>query len=230
MTQQKTPTHNDVVHQEIWELLPWYVNGTLNIQEFQRVEAHLALCADCQGELARCRSLATVVRTADDVAWEPSPAHLARLMARIEAAEASASAAPGWWQRLQDAWRNGRRILHSTPPVMRWAFAVQCALVLLLAGGLLWQRPGQPTLYATLSDATQEPASANQHIRLVFMEDITERELRLLLTRVSGTITSGPSSAGAYTIGISPTTTVPSALEVLRAHRKVRLAEPIVTR
>jgi anti-sigma factor RsiW len=230
MRQQKTPLHNDVVHQEIWELLPWYVNGTLDTQEFQRVEAHLALCALCQEERARCCALATAVRTADDVAWEPSPAHLARLLARLEAAEASASATGGRWQRWHERWRKGRGILHSTPPAMRWAFAVQCALVLLLAGGLLWQSTGRPALYTTLSDATHAPASTNQQIRLVFTEDITERELRSLLTSVHGTITSGPSAAGAYTIDLPPTTAVPSALEVLRAHRRVRLAEPVVTR
>ena len=230
MTQPKTPMHNDALHQEIWELLPWYVNGTLDVQEFQRVEVHLGLCALCQAELVRCRTLATAVQTADEVAWEPSPAHLARLLARIEAAEAPAAAATGWWQRWQEVWRNGRAILQHTPPVMRWACAVQCALVVLLAGGLLWQGSGRPQLYATLSNVTQESPEAGRHIRLVLQEDMTERELRSLLIRVGGTITDGPSPIGAYTIQVPAATAVPSVLEILRAHRQVQLAEPIVTR
>lgn len=30
------------VHRRVWELLPWYVNGTLSHPERQGVEAHLA--------------------------------------------------------------------------------------------------------------------------------------------------------------------------------------------
>jgi predicted anti-sigma-YlaC factor YlaD len=37
------------------ERLPWWVNGTLEEAEAQRVEAHLAECAACRDELAATR-------------------------------------------------------------------------------------------------------------------------------------------------------------------------------
>jgi anti-sigma factor RsiW len=34
--------------QKVQELLPWYVNETLNEEEFTLVENHLKTCVDCQ--------------------------------------------------------------------------------------------------------------------------------------------------------------------------------------
>jgi hypothetical protein len=107
---------------------------------------------------------------------------------------------------------------------------VQGALVVLLAGMLVWWVPSQPKLYPTLSTATPEAPRAGQHIRLVFADDMTERELRTLLTSVGGTMANGPSPIGAYTVEIPPSAPVDSVLAMLRAHQKVRMAEPIVTR
>jgi hypothetical protein len=56
---------------------------------------------------------------------------------------------------------------------------------------------------------------------------MTERELRALLTSVGGTLVNGPSALGIYTVRIEPSSDAPGvALEELRAHGKVRLAEP----
>jgi anti-sigma factor RsiW len=230
MTHNKTNTPNDALHQEVWELLPWYVNGTLAGQELQRVETHLTLCLACQAELTRCRGLATAVQMADEVAWEPSDEHMARIFARIDAAEAPPTPVRRWWQVLQEGLRQGRAMLLSTPSPMRWAFAAQGALVVLLAGMLVWRTPSPPKLYPTLSSATPEAARVGQQIRLVFADDMTERELRTLLRSVGGTIANGPSPVGAYTVEIVPSAPVDSVLAMLRAHQKVRLAEPIVTR
>ena len=38
-------------HQTIVELIPWYVNGTLNEVETDRVSAHLAGCATCRAQI-----------------------------------------------------------------------------------------------------------------------------------------------------------------------------------
>jgi anti-sigma factor RsiW len=39
-------------HEQAQQLLPWYVNGTLEADEAALVEAHLAECAECRADLA----------------------------------------------------------------------------------------------------------------------------------------------------------------------------------
>jgi hypothetical protein len=63
---------------------------------------------------------------------------------------------------------------------------------------------------------------------------MTTQEMRELLTEVGGTIVKGPSSLSAYTVEVSPMEGAPdrmrSVLVAMRAHPKVRLAEPILAR
>ena len=72
-TQHGTDIRHSDSHEEVWKLLPWYVNGTLNTQEVEDVEVHLAACPVCQTELARCRDIAAAVRAAREDPWVPSP-------------------------------------------------------------------------------------------------------------------------------------------------------------
>jgi anti-sigma factor RsiW len=230
MTHNISHTQNNALHQEVWELLPWYVNGTLARPELQRVEAHLALCESCQTELIRCQELATAIQMADEVAWEPSAAHMQRLLERLNAAAVQHTATHSWWHTLVARCGQARAVLQSTPPVMRWAFAAQGVLVILLASVLVWRTPAAPQLYPTLSAVPQTAPRSGQHIRLVFADDITAGELRALLASVGGTITDGPSLMGVYTVAIPSSPPVDAVLNVVRAHQKVRLAEPVVTR
>ena len=49
------------VHQEILELLPWYLNGTLEASERDQVEHHLQSCSSCQRESEELMGLQSVV-------------------------------------------------------------------------------------------------------------------------------------------------------------------------
>ena len=72
-------------HEKVWEILPWYVNGTLESHEREFVARHILRCRSCTDEVERCQSIATAVRSEDD-ARSPSPEHFARLMERIDRA------------------------------------------------------------------------------------------------------------------------------------------------
>ncbi|NOU21058.1 MAG: zf-HC2 domain-containing protein, partial [Methyloglobulus sp.] len=48
-------------HQELSELLPWYVNKTLQRAELKAVEDHLAVCLTCKRELIQLQKLAQAV-------------------------------------------------------------------------------------------------------------------------------------------------------------------------
>jgi hypothetical protein len=43
--------------EHVAEILPWYVNASLSREETALVDEHLATCAACRDELARCRVL-----------------------------------------------------------------------------------------------------------------------------------------------------------------------------
>src|SRR5215510_9623301 len=79
-------------HQKVWEILPWYVNGTLEVGEHDFVARHLLGCQTCADEVARCRSLAAAVHDSEEAAMTPSPEHFDRLMERVD--HGSTPAAP----------------------------------------------------------------------------------------------------------------------------------------
>jgi hypothetical protein len=225
-------------HRDAWELLPWYVNGTLEDRDLDVVTTHLAECSVCRDEIARCRSLATAMQTAPEAARGRSVQGLERVLASIDAIEAAGTPEGGWrrWLRVPLALRE---LFQRTPKPLRWAFAAQTAFVFLLLSLATWQAafaPGAP--YRTLADSGVTDTGVTRYsnaligrvlIHVVFSEDITEREIRALLGRVEGSIVEGPSAMGVYTVEIParPPERVAAAVEVLRGDTKVRFAEQI---
>jgi len=215
-------------HQKVWEILPWYVNGTLEGDEHDFVARHILRCQSCADEVVRCQSIATAVRSSEEAARTPSPENLARLMERIDSA--SASAAPEPWRISVREWLEKIRLaFQETPSLFRWALAAQTAAIVLLAAATLWQASVAPSFYRTLSDAGSGPEPGRVHLQVVFADDITEREIRTLLGSIGATIVAGPSPMAVYTVALADDREAPAqALErlaLLRTHPKVRLAE-----
>jgi hypothetical protein len=223
--------HHERVHRQVGELLPWYVNGTLVQREREKVESHLAGCADCQAEELACRRLAEAASGASESAPSPHPAQLARLLDRIEQEE-----------RAQGGWLSPvRSLLGAAPRPLRGALWAQAAVILVLVGfiGLQgWQArprlssgaaasaPAAPAVYRTLSAPAARPAHAVR-LRVMFSPTATERELRQTLLGVHGEITAGPSPLGVYSVevpaGGDPARAV---LARLRSEPPVVFAEP----
>ena len=176
-------------HQRISELIPWYVNGTLESTERQAVEAHAAGCPRCQEELAAATQLARAIQEAEAAAPSPHPAQLSRLLARIDAHEAapaaddaapiSADATParagdrfrsGVGQIVtptrQSLWRQSRRALAArfdfTPRRMRQLLAAELAAVLALASILAWHLRA-PAVVAPNPPAAATAPAAEYH-------------------------------------------------------------------
>lgn len=215
-------------HRRVFDLLPWYANGTLEDVERRVVETHLAACARCRGELAADRRLGETLRQIPEIAPAPHPAQFARLMDRIES-ERNGPSTAAW----RAAWTALREILTVTPRAVRWTLAVQLGLVLLLGSGLLLLRRPEPTVpavYQTLSDPeTTVPATAaTARLRVVFAPGTSEQEIRNLLLGIRGQITAGPSPLGVYTVDVpAGPDPVADVLAHLRSHKQVSLAEPV---
>ena len=217
-------------HEEVWEILPWYVNQTLDDGEHEAVARHILTCRTCADEVARCQSMAAAIRAAEDALPRPSSENLSRLMERIDRVDAAAALerrrirGGEWLQKIRLAFQE-------TPTFSRWALAAQSAVVVLLASAILFQASFAPfSRYRTLSDAGSSAGPARVYFQVVFADDIAEREIRTLLGSVGATIVAGPSPMAVYTVAMqaddraapAPTREV---LSVLRAHPKVRLAE-----
>jgi hypothetical protein len=216
-------------HQKVWEILPWYVNGTLAGHEHELVARHILRCQSCADEVARCQSIATAVRSAEEAARTPSPEHLAHLMERID--RGSTSAAPERWRiRVREWIEKIRLAFQETPSLFRWTLAAQTAVIVLLAAAIMLKASVAPSFYRTLSDAVSGPEPGQVHLQVVFADDMTEREIRTLLSSIGATIVAGPTPMAVYTVALAtddreaPARTQ-QTLAVLRAHPKVRLAE-----
>jgi hypothetical protein len=216
-------------HQKVWEILPWYVNGTLESHEHEFVARHISRCQSCADEVARCQSIAAAVRSAEESSRTPSPEHLARLMERIDR-ESTSSASERWRIRVREWIEKIRFAFQETPSLFRWALAAQTAAIVLLAAVTIFQASLAPSFYRTLSDAGSGLEPGRVHLQVVFADDITEREVRTLLGSIGATIVAGPTPMAVYTVALggddreAPARTR-DALALLRAHPKVRLAE-----
>ncbi|HSF48373.1 MAG TPA: hypothetical protein VLA73_08430 [Burkholderiales bacterium] len=217
-------------HQKVWEILPWYVNGTLEDHEHEFVARHILRCQTCADEVVRCQSIATAVRSAEEGARTPSPEHLARLMERID--RGSMSGAPERWRiRVREWIEKIQLAFQETPSLFRWALAAETAAIILLAAAILLQASVAPSLlYRTLSDTGSGVEPDRVHLQVVFADDITEREIRTLLSSIGATIVAGPTPMAVYTVALTADDREAPArtretLAVLRAHPKVRLAE-----
>src|SRR6266568_2559253 len=55
------------------DLLPWYLNGTLDTDEARTFEAHLDGCSPCLGELGPMRQLEEAISRHREAFFEPHP-------------------------------------------------------------------------------------------------------------------------------------------------------------
>ncbi len=204
-------------HQQAWESLPWYVNGTLQGDELERVERHVAGCVTCRSELKYLQRLGSELHATEELALSPERG-LARALAEIEGRRRAVGRLTSW--------------LGAAPAGLRLALAGQALAILLLAGALGWQlRPVPPPAFHTLA---AEPAAAppQARLRVVFDETLEEVGLRALLLEVEAGIVGGPSPTGVYTLGLPAAADgrpAAGALDRLRSHGGVRYVE-LVTR
>jgi anti-sigma factor RsiW len=196
-------------HERAQQLLPWYVNGTLEAAEAAMVEAHLAECAECRNDLAAERVLAREVAALPlDVehAWST-------LSDRIDAAgppRRLAEPVPFLRRKVAMGWVLGG------PLAAAAAVAFAVAIV-----------PGAPSpageTYRALGSA---PTAAPGNALVMFRPDARDSDMRVALTKAGARIVDGPTASGAYVVRIAPASRA-QALDGLRATPQIILAEPI---
>jgi hypothetical protein len=210
------------LHREVWNLIPWVVNGRASATDQARVSAHLESCVDCKDEYEFQRQLREAMHR--DAGEDRDPQHALRgLWARLDA-DGSAPAADHGSRR--STW-----LVRSLAAVV-----VVEAIGLYALGGLLWWRNAPPSAppaqYRTLS--SQPPSAAAATLRVVLAPAATLAEFQQLLEQSHLQIVGGPSEAGVYSLApVAPAKEAMNkdatarTLAQLRAHPAVRFAEPV---
>jgi hypothetical protein len=206
------------MHERTWEMLPWYVNGTLTTAEEKMVESHLASCPRCQNELDDCSAMNAALREAEEQVPSPHPVQLTRLLEKIDALpepeQLPAIATSSAWFR--------------SSTTLRWVAAAQLLLLLGLGALFLHQPAATGARFVTLSQRSENPRGPE--VRMVFADSATAGQVRDLLLRVGGHMTEGPSEVGAYTVQIAGGAhkdPLDLVLAYLRAQPIVRFAQPV---
>lgn len=224
------------LHREIWQLIPWVVNGSAAAADTRAVDDHLRNCADCRDEFALQSRLHSGMQDAPASIHDPVDA-FARLLTRIDrdltaTGDSSGVAVPEQPMRVgAGRFAFAERWL----PALVAAVVVQ-AIGLVAMAGFVMQRAPAPVFdgtsaYQTLSRPAVSSAAAT--IRFVPAPTLTLGALQNLLSEAGLRIVDGSEDSAIY--ALAPTrdravnADVPSTLAQLRAHPGVLLAEPIAT-
>lgn len=212
-------------HQEISDLIPWYVNGTIGALDRQKLDAHFLTCAACRGEMLEERRMYEAMSADSGIEYMPA-ASFKRLQARIEQGESAPDSAP----------RAPRsRLLHAPESSVHRRMPRRYLIAALIAVAILaitlvstdnWYRLrgwGLASDYRTVT--TNVPRPPNEVIRAVFSPTITLVELQAILDEAQLRIVSGPTEAGVYSLAANTDRPVNSSLTLLRRHSAVRFAE-----
>jgi hypothetical protein len=207
-----------ISHDEAYELLPWFVNGSLPDAERTRVLAHLDSCLSCRRVVQRERQLLAHM-SAEPAADSAIDAGFRRLMGRIDS------------QTLGRTYRIEPRTYRSMIPEHRsaantWAYA---ALMIAAMAVAIWmatpRNATEPT--ATFTTVTDPQANPNL-IDVVFTADISLEERTSIVRGIGARIVAGPSDAGRYTLeliaGDTAAQAIEQALERLRNDERVQFA------
>lgn len=214
-------------HRQVWEMIPWVVNGTASGEQRQQVELHALHCEDCGRELRFQRSLQVAMASA------PAPkldaqASLRRFQGLLDGETGAGSAGA----RMSEGGRGHPQPLPRRSYTRALLAAVLIEAVALAALGNAWwlqlRARSSEGAYQVLSAAPVAAPTAT--IRVVLAPAITAGDLQSLLLNAGLQIVGGPSDAGVYSLGprvSQDPAGVRAALEMLRANAQVRFAEPV---
>lgn len=219
-------------HESVWELLPWFVNASLEDGELRQVGKHLVGCEECRREVGYLRNLSQTLASSEGLVLSPEAA-LDELMSKIQESERDRASRPRRHTETPGTLGKLKGLIRQSPVEIRWLMAGQAGAAMLLLGLLLWPRgsaPGVEKQYRTLSDPVQStaPQATTQRLRMVFQSDVKERVMREVVLELDATIVAGPTPFGVYTLELkSPLGAEELArlLEELRARGEVTFVE-----
>lgn len=163
------------IHKQVFELLPWWVNQTLDQKDHSLVERHIAHCESCQQEIEYLATVNQNITTEAETVYRQhaDPAQdLQRVMSMIDK-ERSANKSDTTSQLMASikAW-------FSAPSAMHWtATAIATVTIVFLGVKFLNTTPDTDNPYRVLSSDAEKPAA----MQLVMHTEVTEEALWQLI-------------------------------------------------
>ncbi len=188
------------IHQQCWELLPWYANGSLNGAEQTALETHLSTCLVCRKELEYLQKLGQALHATDeaDIALQEG---LSATLARVAAEQRIRKGRRSWASTLRSWLRRFASAFLDSPPAIKGTIALQFVLLLALSGLLLLPvSPKTQPAYVTLSTPGLQSSSERARLSVTFDEGTAEKAVRHVLIKLGARIVDGPTSLGRYTV------------------------------
>ena len=190
------------------ELLPWYVNGSIDAADRAFVDSYLAEHPDARAELAWYESLQTRMR--ETVPAVPATIGLERAMKKIRADQPTLAERIGAFVGVLG---------------MRPAAALSVFAIIVVQGGVIanmMNRVHDDSLEIRALRA--QTVEEGPLIKVNFAPDAKESDIRLLLVSVQGTLTGGPGQLGDYYVRV-PAGKEATAAEKLKGKPIVQAAE-----
>ena len=198
-------------HEEVHELLPWFVNGTLSDAERARVSAHIDSCLVCRRVVQRER----------------------RLLLHMAAEPAANTAIDAGFRRLMDHVDTRRR--RPSPPAaasehrFSWAYAV---MMLVGIGIAIWMAtPRESVEPAPFATVTDRQGAAATRLDIVLDASIDARAhdtiAQSIATGIGARIVASPTENGRYMLELpdrADEQTINETLERLRSDPRVQFA------
>lgn len=213
---------NNSEHQKAWDLLPWYINHSLDPAEQDIVKKHVKTCITCRIELNQQQQVFEKMQQTD-LLQQVARVSFAQLKKRIEEHPKLYVLA-----KHNEPKKELKFFLHHS--FVKYT-ALAASLLLLALPFMLNSLIDNPELkgdYRTLANSI-EGEKRNNFIRVIFADQSNPEQIEAILSSVSGHIVKGPSQNGVYEVQIGNQQTdsqeVKDAILHLRKNTSVIFAE-----
>jgi hypothetical protein len=181
------------VHEEILELLPWFINESLGGKERDRVMVHLRECPECRKERDHLQTIEAFVKESDVVIPDYQFSYH-RLLSRIEGAERNRESTAAIEQKTG---------IRSWIPLTGIAASLMAGIVLVgsLGPSLGFESEAGSAEFRTLTSGPEISGTSRQ-IALTFEQPIQAETMRKALIETNSNIISGPDEEGTYLVEV----------------------------
>ena len=217
----KVPNNSE--HQKTWDLLPWYINHSLDPAEQDIVKKHIKTCITCRIELNQQQRVFEKMQQTD-LLQQVSQVSFAQLKKRIEEPKLYVLT------KHNEPKKELKFFSHQFLSFIKYT-ALAASLLLLALPFMLDSLIDKPELkgdYRTLANSI-EGEQRNNFIRVIFADQSNPEQIEAILSSVSGHIVKGPSQNGVYEVQIgnqqADSQEVKDAISHLRKNTSVIFAE-----